>query len=162
MGKIIVFIISLLALIASPRLVEGDTATIPFYIHNAATKYGIDTQLMYAICKVESNCKSKAMNNNDGTSAQRSKGIKSKSYGMFQIKSLIAKNLGYKDHPSKLLNPEINALYAAKLLKHLYKRYNNTAMVISAYNAGRYTKSNSSYVNKVLLNYAKIKIDKKF
>lgn len=162
MNKTIALILTVVALfLSTSKPADSDTSTIPYYIYEAAEKYNIDMHLMYAICKVESNCKSKAFNKNDGNSAQKSRGLKSPSYGLFQIKTLTAKGLGYKGTAKELLKPEINALYAAKLLNHLYKRYNNTTMVISAYNAGKYTKMNRSYVNKVLMQYALIKLNKR-
>lgn len=160
-------------------------SNIPFYIAEAAIAFEIDPSLMYAICQVESNCRSKAVNHDDGTEAQKAAGIIDKSYGLFQLKASVARNLGFTayeyvevvkvykgrmtkmkklvDHTKDLLKPEVNSWYAAKLIKELYKRYGkNTVKVISAYNAGRYIKTNEKYVLKVLKSFARIKVDKKF
>ncbi len=156
---------------------------IPFYILNAASAYDIDADLMYAICSVESKCKARALNRNDGTPEEKAAGIKVKSYGLFQIKVSTAEMVGFVsktvvttkkwkkhkevtetktvDNSDELLNPITNSLYAAKLLAKLYKKYHSTEKVISAYNAGHYIKSNQDYVFKVLKRYAELKIDKR-
>lgn len=184
MKKIILVIIALTVLVATAKPVESDTSTLPYYMYNAASKFDLDIALMYAICHVESNCKPKAMNHDDGTQAQKDAGIRDKSYGLFQIKASTAKGLGFVVsetvtvekmrkgkivktkktiyHTEDLLKPEINAWYAAKLLRHLYDRYGDTVKVVSAYNAGHYTTGNKEYVNKVLKQYARYKIDKRY
>lgn len=156
---------------------------IPFYILNAATAYNIDVNLMYAICLTESRCRASAINKNDGTAEEKAAGIKVKSFGLFQIKASTARNVGFVDsetvittfskgkriitktkivdHSRELLKPEINSLYAAKLLHKLYNKYHSTEKVISAYNAGHPIKGNSEYVLKVLKQYIKLTIDKR-
>jgi soluble lytic murein transglycosylase-like protein len=124
-------------------------------MYNAASYYGISIKLMYAICKVESNCKPHAVNPNDGTAAQKKAGIISKSHGLFQIKLATARGLGFKGKSSELQKPETNSWYAAKYLNELQRRYQGNAIkIISAYNAGCYTSRNKMYVNKVLQQYA--------
>lgn len=157
---------------------------IPFYILNAAHKHGIDAVLMYAICLTESRCKARAVNKNDGTKSDKEAGIVKKSYGLFQIQVDTAKSVGFEDKEEititkkrgkkvvtitkfvdktwDLLKPQVNSDIAGKLLKRLYSKYKNTNQVISAYNAGHYTKCNKDYVLKVLENYAHLKIDNRF
>jgi len=184
MNKTIALVISLIVAIVSSKSVESDTTTVPFHIYNAATKFKIDVALLYAFCRVESNCRAKAINHDDGTPAQKALGIIDKSYGLFQIKASTAQGLGFEviekvkvttlrhgksrtivktiNHTKDLLKPEVNAWYAAKLLRHLYDRYGDTVKVISAYNAGHPTKANDEYVSKVLKQYARYKIDHRF
>ena len=160
---------------------ESDTNVTPFYIFNAASNFGIDQTLMYAICTVESRCRSRVINHDDARKAEKDRGIVKKSFGLFQLQIDTAKFLGFKrytevsvvvtkrhktkivikkiDHILDLLKPEINAWYAAKLLNHLYKRYHNTPKVISAFNAGHAITSNKDYVLKVLKAYSRLKID---
>lgn len=161
-----------------------EASKIPYYMYNAANTFNIDVALLYALCKVESNCTARAMNKFDSNQDQRSKGIIDKSYGLFQIKVATAKGLGFIDretitvtikkhnkivtlkkqisHVEDLLKPDINTWYAAKLLRHLYNKYGDTNKVISAYNAGRYITANKGYVCKVLSKYAVYKIDRRF
>lgn len=173
-----------LILISMPKPVESNTSMIPFYIYNAASKFDLDVALLFSVCKIESNCRTKAINHNDGTKADKKAGVVKKSYGLFQIQVPTARALGFVDkelvttkflkkgkvitrkkivyHTDDLLKPEVNAWYAAKLLRHLYDKYDDTLKVLSAYNAGRPTKHNKEYVNKILRQYAKYKIDKKY
>lgn len=143
-----------------PLSVSGESPkNFSFYLYNAAAEFGIDPALMYAICQVESQCKPSAINHNDGTKKQKEQGIVSKSHGMFQLKLSTAKGLGFKGTAKQLQIPATNIWYAAKYLNHLYRRYNNTLHVISAYNAGSYTTKNKTYVNKVLEKYIQRNID---
>ena len=152
----------LLILVGTTSLGAELKSTVPFYMYNAASVFKIDIALMYAICKVESNCRSGAVNKNDSNSTQRKRGQRDRSYGLFQIKKATAKSLGFDSRSEDLLNPETNSWYAAKLLRHLFDKYKDTKKVVSAYNAGKYTKMNAKYVGKVLNNYANYKMSKRF
>jgi len=155
MKALMIFLILLALLLPT----EASSTSQHNFMHHVAKEFNIDVALLYAICNVESRCKPAALNHDDGTADQKAMGVKSKSYGMFQIKVATARGLGFNSKPQELLKPEVNAWYAAKLLRHLYDRYGETDKVISAYNAGKYVKSNKPYVNQVLTNYAKYKID---
>jgi soluble lytic murein transglycosylase-like protein len=180
-----VLIVALMGLTSEKADSKSGTFQVPFYIYNAASQFNIDSALLYAFCKVESNCKSRAINHDDGTAAQKALGIVDKSYGLFQIKISTAKGLGFKtteitydtfynkkgkvvkikkiiDHRKDLLKPEINSYYAAKLIRKLYDKYgDDTLKVISAYNAGHPIKGNIDYVSKVSREYVKCKLDRK-
>lgn len=179
-----IFLISLVIASTTATAQNDVPSKVPFYIINAASAYDIDADLMYAICAAESRCRAKAINHNDGTKAQREQGIVKKAYGLFQVQLDTAVDLGFKpyetiivvkkrknsvvlinkviDHTKDLLKPEVNALYAAKYIHSLYAKYGATHKVISAYNAGHYTKSNRAYVATVFSHYVKLKIDKRF
>lgn len=61
----------------------------------------------------------------------------SPSIGLCQVKLKTSKWLGYKGTEKQLLNPTVNAYYAAKYLKYQLKRYNgNTEKALIAYNRG--------------------------
>lgn len=192
--KLMIFIV--ISLLINPKLgntaaeptpgtlVPVHTGNIPVYLYNAANAFSLPVELLYAICKVESNCNPKAVNRNDGTAAEKSAGIRIKSYGLFQIKVTTAESLGFKskttdvvefvtksgrhltctkkiDHSKDLMNPTINAWYAAKLIRKLYNKYYNTRKVLSAYNAGHATHHNKNYVEKVYDKYINQTIDDK-
>jgi len=183
MKKIILASLIVLSLLALPKYSSGNSSMFPYYITNAASAFRLDPGLLYALCEVESRCKAKALNKNDGTPNQKALGINVKSYGLFQIQANTAKQLGFVryrhelitikrhkklvkvnrrvDHINDLLDPEINAWFAAKYLKQLYNKYHDTYKVISAYNAGHASKNNKEYVLKVLKHYVHIKIDKR-
>lgn len=184
MRYIILIILAISTFFWGIKKVESDTSTIPYYMYNAASSFNLDVALLYAICRVESNCKSKAMNHDDGTKHEKSRGIVRKSYGLFQLQLLTAKSVGFKtkkvvevsvkrkgkisivkktiDNREDLLRPETNTWYAAKLIRALYDKYKDTPKVLSAYNAGKPVSYNKEYVNKVLRQYARYKIDKKY
>jgi len=158
-----VFIILLLSILLTPSAVESKTPNVPYYMYTAANAFQIDIALLYAICSVESKCKPGSINKDDATKYKKSLGVVEHSLGMFQIKLATAKSLGFKGSKKELMKSETNTWYAAKLIDHLYTRYNHdTIKVISAYNAGRYTKCNKKYVNLVLEHYARYKLDKRF
>lgn len=180
---LIVLIFLCLTTVAAKE-VASDTSTIPYYMYNAANKFKLDLSLLYAICRVESNCRPKAVNHDDGTKSEKQAGITKKSYGLFQVQLATAKSLGFQtketimveikrkgrsrrvlkviDRRDDLLKPDVNVWYAAKLIRRLYDKYGDTVKVISAYNAGRPVSYNKEYVNKVLRQYARYKIDKNY
>lgn len=153
---ILVLIISLVSATASAKGSET-----PWFMEYAAKTFNVDIDLLTAICTVESGCKANRINHDDGTLKQKSAGIKSKSYGMFQIKLSTAKWLGFSGPVSALVKPDVNAYYAAKFIAKLYSSYKLTSKVISAYNAGHPTSANKGYVNKVLSQYVFLNIDRK-
>ena len=180
-------LIVLLALMSPLTVAQAQDLTpskVPYYILNAASTHNIDVNLMMALCMTESRCNPKAVNKNDGTPEQKAKHIRIRSYGLFQIQLATAETVGFEstydvasfkvkhgkkvqvikkvDNSAELLKPEVNAMYAAKLLSKLYKKYHDTAKVISAYNAGHATEGNEDYVLKVLKAYAKFTIDRRF
>jgi soluble lytic murein transglycosylase-like protein len=103
--------------------------------------------LLPAICWVESNHDPDAININDGGSP---------SFGMCQIKLNTARWMAEKHglstpYATHIMKPEVNALLAGLYIKYQLKRYKgNIHQAISAYNAGKYIKSNIRYVNKVI------------
>lgn len=114
-----------------------------FYI--ASLTYSLPPYLLQSICKVETNHDIAAVNHHDGGSA---------SLGICQVKADTAKLVGFKGSKMELMNPYTNIDTAAKYLKKQLLRYNgNINKAVSAYNAGRYKKSNNHYVKKVLREY---------
>lgn len=111
----------------------------------AATKdQNLPPRLLGAICFVESTHNPRAYRKLDGSTP---------SYGLCQIKLETAQLMKFKGHHKDLLRADINALYAAKYLKHQLDRYNgNVIRAIAAYNAGSAGKriKNKEYVTKVL------------
>ena len=115
-----------------------------------ATAVKVSPYILLGICTTESNLRN-VINHNDGGSP---------SYGICQIKLNTAKMFNPRITPKELMNPELNAYYAARYIKHQMNRYNeNIIKAIAAYNSGRvkYNKSgriiNYKYVRKVLTHY---------
>lgn len=141
-------------------LVGADSEN-PNYINKYAKLFKLDPELLMAICTVESHCNPTALNHNDGTIKQKTLRVKSKSYGMFQIKLATARSLGFRRSSKDLLDPDTNTYYAAKLLNTLYIKYKYTKDVVSAYNAGKPVTHNTRYVGSVFKKYVTFKIDRK-
>lgn len=161
MTRFLVLYILILSLI-NPTPGKSDSDVIPYYIYNASTSFKLDVALLFAVCTQESLCKAKAINNNDGNKAAKARGIKEHSHGLFQLKLATARALGFTGTHKQLMDPETNTWYAAKLIRSLYDKYKTTDKVLSAYNAGHYTKSNKKYVDSVLRHYAHYKLDRRY
>lgn len=113
-------------------------------IIEAAISQNVPPLILISICSVESSLNPYTTNFNDGHG---------NSHGLCQIQTRTARWMGFKGEISHLYNTKINVKYAAKYLRYQLTRYdNNIVKAISAYNAGRYIKNNSQYVNKVLNN----------
>lgn len=118
-------------------------------ILSAAKKVGVSGSLLLAICSHESNLKNVFVPHDGG----------SPSIGICQVKEDTAKMLGYKGNAKGLMNPTINAEWAARYLKYQAERYgeHNWCKIAAAYNAGSFNESskfpgiprNIKYVRKV-------------
>lgn len=120
-------------------------------ILTAAKAAKVSGALLLAICMNESNLKNIQVPHDGGST----------SFGICQIKKGTAEMLGYTGNDKGLMDPKVNAYWAAQYLKYQQKRYNqNLCMAVSAYNAGRYNESailpgyprNLKYVRRVQKN----------
>ncbi len=107
--------------------------------------------LLYAVCMTESSLRPHIINYNDGSG---------NSVGLCQIKVSTAHMFNKGVTQRALLDPYVNAYYAALYLDKQIKRYNkNSRCAVAAYNAGRCNKNgkgkirNTRYVNKVFRIY---------
>jgi soluble lytic murein transglycosylase-like protein len=99
-------------------------------ILNAAKMAHVSGILLLAICTHESGGFTNNYNPND-------KGTPS--IGSCQVKEATANFLGFRGNPKKLMNPKINAQYAAKYLQFQQTRYGNDwVKLVASYNAGSY------------------------
>ena len=116
--------------------------------HIAAEIAGVPASLLIALCSVESDFRD-VVNQHDGGSP---------SIGVCQIKLDTARFMGFAGDEKQLLRDRlVNAIYAAKYLKHQLKRYyGDYCSAISAYNTGTRKHlpdgrfNNATYVRKVL------------
>ena len=99
--------------------------------------------MLQAVCFIESGYHIKYVHFNDGGSS---------SYGVCQVKYETAKWLGFKGTVDELMEPRINAYYAAKYLKHNLRRYHgDIRKAIIAYNQGSANHlTRSEYSDKVI------------
>jgi soluble lytic murein transglycosylase-like protein len=98
----------------------------------AAKTAGVSGSLLLAICTHESGLKNTLVENDKG----------SPSYGICQIKSGAAAMVGFKGEPAELMQPAVNAKYAARYLAYQLDRYDgDNCRATAAYNAGSYKES---------------------
>jgi soluble lytic murein transglycosylase-like protein len=108
------------------------TVNLTQIILSAAKSAHVSGAILLAICTHESGLRNVRVAR-DGVSP---------TYGVCQIKGETAKMLGYEGNPENLMNPAINAKYAALYLKYQYDRYDrNFYKAVAAYNAGKYNES---------------------
>jgi soluble lytic murein transglycosylase-like protein len=124
-------------LLLIPSSLAAGVTNIDKYISNVEKHYNLPTGIISAIIKVESGGKILAINHNDGTSAQKSKGMIVKSLGLMQIQLATAKHMGFKGNYKELLNPIVNIEYGGKYLRWLLdKNNNNIAQSLGCFNSG--------------------------
>lgn len=115
----------------------------------AAAKAKVSGALLLAICTYETNLTNVVIYHDGG----------SPSYGICQVKYKTAQMLGFKGKEQELVNPFVNAKFAAKYLKYQEDRYGTGSWVkvVSSYNAGSFLESkkipgcprNLKYVRRV-------------
>lgn len=87
--------------------------------------------ILLAICTHETKLQNVVVPNDGGTP----------SIGICQIKMDTAKLLGFRGTFNDLMNPRVNAKFAALYLKYQYDRYGDYCRAIAAFNAGKYNES---------------------
>lgn len=103
-------------------------------ILNAAKLFHIHGALLIALCAHESNGFTKNYVPMDHGSP---------SFGSCQIKFSTAKMLNFHGKPKDLMDPRVNAKYAASYLKYQQNRYgDNWVKIVASYNSGSYNPSN--------------------
>ena len=129
-------------------------ANTPFseIIHQAATRYDVDADLIHCLIAVESNFNPKAVSRKNAR-------------GLMQIMPQTAARLGVKN----IFDPRENVDAGTRYLRDMLARYNNDiTLALAAYNAGpdkvdRYGRQvppygeTRLYVQKISRNYAKVK-----
>lgn len=83
--------------------------------------------LLQSICYTESTYRISAIHRDDGTTD---------SLGLCQIKYKTAKWMGFKGSEQQLMEPHLNAYYAAKYLRYQITRYKSINKAVIAYNKG--------------------------
>jgi hypothetical protein len=135
-------------------LPEPLTANTPFseIIRKAASRYGVDADLIHCLIAVESNFNPKAVSRKNAR-------------GLMQIVPQTAAHLGVKN----VFDPRENVDAGTRYLREMLTKYNNDlTLALAAYNAGpdkvdRYGRrvppyaETRLYVQKISRNYAKVK-----
>ena len=97
------------------------------YVEKYAEEYDIDSLLVYAIIKAESNFKPEVVS-------------KSNAVGLMQLMDATAEDtankLGMEYNSEDLTDPEINIRLGTKYFSSWYETYKNIPIALTAYNAG--------------------------
>jgi soluble lytic murein transglycosylase-like protein len=107
---------------ATPTAAPKVPAGIDDLIVQAATRHGLDPNLLRAIAWVESHFNSSAVS-------------PAGARGLMQVMPATARRFGYSD-VSALLNPAISIEVGAKYLAYLQRQFGNLSQIVPAYNAG--------------------------
>ena len=143
---------------------------MPNVVAGLAAKYGLDADLVHAICEVESSHNPLAIRfephfklsyfprehaSRLGCSYETELNAQATSWGLMQVMGCVARELGFDGWMPELCQDAVGVEYGCKLLQRLYRRYDEEASIIAAYNAGSARKDksgmyvNQNYVNKV-------------
>lgn len=135
-----------------------------------AKGWGLKPSLVRAIVQVESSGNPKAIRYEPAFYERYVKGkgyqateahLLSSSWGLLQVVGLVARELGYEEHLSFLLLPELGLFWGCRKLAELATKYPDEQETIAAYNAGspRRLKDgtfvNQEYVDKVATEMGK-------
>ena len=111
--------------------------------------YGVDANYSIAIAKTESNLKTDTI-----TYEPKVNGY---SYGLFQVRYITAKDLGYNGSKKDLLDVDINIKYGIKHIKRCMDKYGEDLNKVSCcYNAGLYRKAKVCKSDQVKLYQSKV------
>lgn len=109
---------------------------------STSMQFGLQPNLLSALCYVESRHNVAAVHKDDGTS---------NSVGVCQVKLKTAKWMGFEGTEKQLMDPKVNTYYAAKYLAYQQKRYHSVTKAVIAYNIGNAKDlTRTKYSDKVL------------
>lgn len=97
------------------------------YVEKYSEEYGVESELIFAIIKAESNFKEDVVSNKDAMGLMQL--IESTA---FEVAEKIDKEITKED----ILNPEINVELGTKYISALIEKYENIELALAAYNAG--------------------------
>lgn len=139
-------------------------------ILKAAEKHNLDADLLLAIAHVESGTNAWKVRFEPGwkylltprdyasrllISVETETVCQSMSWGPLQIMGTVARELGFQDDLTQLVNPEIAVELSCRKLTKLFQKYGNQADVVASWNAGSPRRTpggmyvNETYVDKV-------------
>ena len=130
---IVVFIIGIIAIGDIPQKIQKLIYTKEYteQVEKYSKEYNVDTNLVYAVIKAESNFKPNAKSNKNAI-------------GLMQLMEDTAKDLlkrvdlkiSNEELKDKLYDVDVNINLGTKYLSILLERYGNVEMAVTAYNAG--------------------------
>ena len=123
----IIIILVIINLIKYPMMKNVYKKEYSEYVEKYSQEYEVDTELIYAIIKAESNFNEEA---------QSSKGAKGLMQLMYSTAEEIALILDISLTEENILDPEININLGTKYISMLIERYNSIELALASYNAG--------------------------
>lgn len=102
--------------------------TIAALFITATTAFGLPPGLLSSLCYVESGHNISAIHHDDGSRRD--------SLGVCQIQLRTARTVGFKGTTKELMDPKVNIIVAAAILKTQINRYNSVKRGVIAYNIG--------------------------
>lgn len=84
--------------------------------------------------------------------AESERALQAMSWNVMQVMGSVAREQGYSDHLTLLVDPIPGVFYACKQLKKFHDIYENEACVIAAYNAGSVRKLTEKFVNQAYVD----------
>lgn len=142
------------------------TKEYQYYVEKYSNEYEVDSNLIFAIIKAESNFNESAVSNKDA------KGLMQL---MYPTAVDVAKVLDVEIDEEKVLEPQYNIMIGTKYMSMLFSKYQNAGLALAAYNAGSGNvdkwitegtidvnganienipyKETNNYVRKILRNY---------
>ncbi len=146
----------LASLLIPTSLASEKPRTISALARMAEAKYDLPTGILSAIIKVESCGQVNALNEDDGTRAQRAVGLRVASHGLMQIQMATARHVKFLGTAKELRRPATNIEVGARLMRHLLDSHkNDLALAITCYNSGEYSaackqKKYNQHVGKIM------------
>jgi len=124
------------------------TTILALAFTSATTAFNLPQGLLESVCYVESKYDVNAVHIDDGGS---------NSVGVCQLHITTARWMGFDGPDEKLLDPQVNAYYAAAYLHYQLNRYhNNVVRALIAYNRGNALNlEETTYSNKVIAEWRK-------
>lgn len=97
------------------------------YIEKYSKEYGVESELIFAIIKAESNFKQNAISNKEAIGLMQ----------LLESTALeVAENINKEITKEDILNPEVNIELGTKYISTLINKYENIELALAAYNAG--------------------------
>lgn len=127
-----------------------NNAILLLLFHSASVPFDLPDNLLASLCYVESTHNINAIHHHDGDGD---------SLGVCQVKLKTARWMGFDGSARELMDPSINAYYAAKYLAYQIERYDGDIQkALVAYNMGSSRGfSQSRYSKKVIKQWRSLR-----
>jgi len=142
-------------------------------IHEEARRHGLNPDVVYALCVVESGLDTWAVRIEPGwrwwlsplkwakhvaVTEKTERVCQQMSWGLMQIMGTVARERGMNQDIPALCDPTLGLYYGCKHLKWLLRRYGQLDKALSAYNTGRpNSKTGRAYAERIMETLEELK-----